>query len=132
MGVSNPLASFVMLMFCHQTRIVLKTLSFKLQPLILNRCLPNTFRSDQFRQSIDSHRGQFGVLSPHISFFILLFFFGTQIVPLKLPFKLALRFKILHLIEMTGAKYLSIPPHFCEKAPFPTLLMVLWKTYTLI
>ena len=53
-------------------------------------------------------------------------------MPLKLPFKLALRFKILHLIEMTEAKYLSIPPHFCEHAPFPILLMVLWKTYTLI
>src|SRR6218665_3314890 len=79
-----------------------------------------------------SHRGQFGVLSPHISFFILIFSLGTIIVPLKLPFKLALRFKMLHLIEMTGAKYLSIPPNFCEKAPFPTLLMVLWKTYTLI
>src|SRR6218665_3497261 len=74
----------------------------------------------------------FGVLSPHISSFILMFFLGTQIVPMKLPFKLLLRFKILHLIEMTGAKYLSIPPHFCENAPFPTLLMVLWKTYSLI
>src|SRR6218665_2087639 len=52
------------------------------------------------------------VLNPHISFFILLFFLGTQIVPLKLPFKLGLRFKILHLIEMTGAKYLSIYPTF--------------------
>src|SRR6218665_1879067 len=31
--------------------------------------------------------------------------------------------ELLSYPEMTGAKYLSIPPHFCEKAPFPTLLM---------
>jgi len=56
----------------------------------------------------------------------------TQIVLLKLTLKLALQFKILHLIEMTGAKYLSTPPHFCENAPFPTLLMILWETDTLM
>src|SRR6218665_888198 len=31
---------------------------------------------------------------------------------------------MLHLIEMTGAKYLSTTPHFCENAPFPNLYMV--------
>jgi len=79
-----------------------------------------------------SHRGQFGVLSPQISFFILMFILWTQIVPMKLPFKLVQRFKILRLIEMTGAKYLSTPPHFCENAPFLALLMDLWERHTLI
>src|SRR6218665_4026775 len=70
-----------------------------------------------------AQRSVWGFEPPHFIFHLNVFS-----VPLKLPSKLALRFKILHLIEMTGAKYLSIPSHFCEKAPFPTLLMVLLKS----
>src|SRR6218665_895031 len=121
-GVSNPHASFAMSMFSHQTITVLKTLTFKLQPLILNRCLPNTFRSDHLFKSLDSlyisRRGRFGVFSPHISFFILMFFLWTSIVLLKLPFKLVMRCKILHLIEMTGGKYLSAPHIFVKMRHF--------------
>src|SRR6218665_1199966 len=72
--VSNPHASFVMSMFSRQTRIVLKTLSFKLQPLILNRCLPITFRTDQFRQSIDfAQRPVWGFEPPHFIFYLTVF-----------------------------------------------------------
>jgi len=64
-GVLNHHASFVILLFPHQTKIVLNTLTFKLQPLILNLWLPNTFRSDHLIKSFVilhiSHSGRFGV-----------------------------------------------------------------------
>src|SRR6218665_1214804 len=75
-GGLNPHASFVILMFPHKTRIVLKTLTIILQPLILNRYLPKTFRSDHLIKRVDSlhilHRGLFGALSPKTSLFILM------------------------------------------------------------
>src|SRR6218665_1802197 len=77
-----------------------KTITFILQPLVLNRYLLNTFRSDHLikRAHVDSvhisHRARFGVLSPQTSFFTSMLSPWTQIVLMNLTFKLALRFKI--------------------------------------
>src|SRR6218665_2448535 len=68
--------------FSHQTRIILKTFTFKLQLLILNLYLRNTFRSYHLIKSVDrppcknifSHSGWCGALSPHTSFCISMFF----------------------------------------------------------
>ena len=60
----EPHASFVIWMSSQQTRIVLKTLTFKLQPMILNWYLRNTFRSDHLVKNVASlyisHRGGLG------------------------------------------------------------------------
>ena len=81
-GVLNPHASFVISMFSHQTRIVLKTLTFKLQSLIMNRYFWNTFRSDHSLKSVDSlyilHRGWFGILSPHFILYLNVFFLDAN------------------------------------------------------
>src|SRR6218665_1586194 len=77
-----------------------KTITFLLQPLILNRYLPNTFRSDHLIKRVDSvhtctcisHRARFGDLSPQTSFFTLMLSPWTQTVLLNLTFKLALWF----------------------------------------
>src|SRR6218665_1925025 len=121
-------------MFSHQTRIVLKILTFILQPLILNRYLPKTFRSDHLIKRIDSlhisHRDLFGALSPQN------FIIHLNVIPLDSNFAveryLQNGLKFLHLIKITGAKYLTTPPHFWENAPFLAPLMILWETYALV
>src|SRR6218665_3388352 len=70
----EPHASFVIGMCSQQTRIVLKTLTLKLQPVILNLYLRNTFRSDHLVKNFASlyilHRGGFGILAPMLNIFI--------------------------------------------------------------
>jgi len=76
-----------------------KTITFILQPRILNRYLPNKFRSDHLIKRAGSvhisHRARFGVLSPEALFLISMLSPWAQIVLLNLTFKLALRFKII-------------------------------------
>ena len=73
--------------------------------------LTENIRSDHLIKRVDSlhilHRGLFGVLSPQ-NF-------------------------IIHLnVKITGAKYLTTPPHFWENPPFLAPLMILWETYALV
>jgi len=97
--------------------------------LILNRYLPNAFRSDCLIKSFDrlniSQRSGLWVLSTQTSFFILMFSPWTKIVLKSLTFKLCLWFRVLlHPIEITGGKFFSSPTHFCQNEIFGAPFMV--------
>jgi len=127
----EPHASFVIWMSSQQTRIVLKTLTFKLQPMILNWYLRNTFRSDHLVKNVASlyisHRGGFGILAPTLIILIWMFFSGTQIVLKNLAFKVVLKFKLFASIWNDWSNILEQYPQL-----FMTPFVVLWETYTLI
>ena len=106
----------------HQNRIVLKTLTFIRQPLILNRCLQNTLRSDYLIKRFDSlqisHRGRFGVLSPKFHFSSYCYPLGLKLCYWSLPSNWPCGLKCLHLIEINGTKYLSTPHIFVKMHHF--------------
>jgi len=132
-GGYEPHTSFLTWVFSCQTKIVLKTITFKLQPLILNRCLPNMFRSDHLSKTYNSFTVYIfcmeasGSFEPPCFICYLNGYPWAQIVLLNLPFKLALQFKLLHLNEMIWGKMLNTPI-FVKMRP----LVILWETYTLI
>src|SRR6218665_1845971 len=137
LGGGEPHASFVILMFPPSDQNCSKIITFILQPLILNRYLPNTFRSVHLIKRVESihisHRARFGVLSPKTSFFTLMLSPWTQIVLLNLTFKLALRFKIFASNLYNWSEIFEYTPTFFVKMRhFWHHSWFLWGTYTLV